>query len=83
MEEKMTRQARVSATISGCLTPREQQILVHITMGETNPRIAAALSLSIKTVEWHRTNLMKKLAMHTVADLVRYAIRNGLVVDDE
>lgn len=61
------------------LTPREQQVLEHITMGETNPRIAGALSLSIKTVEWHRTNLMKKLDVHTVADLVCFAIRHGLV----
>ncbi len=60
------------------LTAREQQILKHIVEGETNPQIAAALSLSIKTVDWHRANLMSKLDLHTVADLVRYALQNGL-----
>lgn len=61
------------------LTPREKEILRHIVDGETNPQIANALSLSVKTVEWHRTNLMSKLDLHTVADLVRYALQNGLV----
>jgi len=79
----MHRQTNVSTVMLESLTPREQQVLEHIAMGETNPRIAVALSLSVKTVEWHRTNLMKKLAVHTVADLVRYALRHGLVEDDE
>jgi DNA-binding NarL/FixJ family response regulator len=79
----MHRQANVSTVMPESLTPREQQVLEHIVMGETNPRIAVALSLSVKTVEWHRTNLMKKLAVHTVADLVRYALRHGLLEDDE
>ena len=79
----MHRQTNVSTVMLECLTHREQQVLEHIAMGETNPRIAVALSLSVKTVEWHRTNLMKKLAVHTVADLVRYALRHGLVEDDE
>ncbi len=64
---------------AGTLTPREREILQHIVDGETNPQIANALSLSVKTVEWHRTNLMSKLNTHTVADLVRYALQNGLV----
>ncbi len=60
------------------LTPREKEILKHIAQGETNPQIAMALSLSIKTVDWHRANLMSKLDLHTVADLVRYALKSGL-----
>ncbi len=61
------------------LTPRETEILKHIARGESNPQIAAALSLSVKTVDWHRTNLMSKLDLHSVADLVRYALHNNLV----
>ncbi len=60
------------------ITPRELEILKHIVSGETNSQIAAALSISIKTVEWHRANLMSKLDAHTVADLVRYALEHGL-----
>jgi len=60
------------------LTPRECEILKHIVAGQTNPQIAAALGISAKTVEWHRTNLMSKLNVHTVADLVRYALEQKL-----
>lgn len=61
------------------LTDRETEILKHIVKGMTTAQIAVALSLSVKTVEWHRTNLMNKLDLHNVVDLVRYAIQNGLV----
>jgi DNA-binding NarL/FixJ family response regulator len=63
------------------LTPREKEILEHIVQGETNLQIAGSLSLSIKTVEWHRTNLMSKLNAHNAAELVRIALERGLVVD--
>ena len=62
------------------ITPREMEILQHIVSGKTNAEIAAALSLSIKTVEWHRANLMSKLDTHSVADLVRYALQHGLAM---
>ena len=61
------------------LTPRECEILKHIVAGQTNPQIGTALGISAKTVEWHRTNLMSKLNVHTVADLVRYALEHKLV----
>lgn len=60
------------------LTQRETEVLQYIVQGMTNSQIALALSLSIKTVEWHRTNLMNKLNLHCVADLVRYALQNEL-----
>ena len=41
--------------------------------------VAVALNLSVKTAETHRTNLMRKLGLHSVADLTRYAVRNGIV----
>ncbi len=64
------------------LTPREQQILEHITQGQTSARIAEALSISVNTVEWHRANLMSKLGVHTVAELVRYAFQHGMVQEE-
>jgi len=63
------------------LTGRETEVLKLVAEGRTNPQIAAALSLSVKTVEWHRSNLMHKLDAHTTADLVRFAVRQGLVRD--
>ncbi len=63
------------------LTPREKEILAHIVEGETNSEIATGLSLSVKTVEWHRGNLMGKLNVHNAAELVRVALERGLVVD--
>jgi DNA-binding NarL/FixJ family response regulator len=77
--EEIHRQAESPAPATEALTPREKEILVHVAQGETGPQTAAALSLSVKTVEWHRANLMNKLDAHTTADLVRYAIRHGLV----
>ena len=45
--------------------------------------LGVALFISVKTVEWHRTNLMSKLRVHNVADLVRYAVRQGLVEEND
>lgn len=63
------------------LTPREVEVLRHIVHGNTNQQIASELHLSVKTVEWHRSNLMNKLGTHSVADLVRYAVEKGLASD--
>jgi two-component system response regulator NreC len=60
------------------LTSREREILQRIAEGQTTKEIAAHLGLSVKTVESHRSNLMRKLDMHETATLVRYAIRRGL-----
>lgn len=65
------------------LTPRERQILERIAAGDKNSKIARDLSLSVKTVEWHRSNLMAKLDVHSVADLVRYAVEHGLLLDQD
>jgi len=64
------------------LTLREREILALIASGSTNQRIADLLELSRKTVESHRTNIMKKLDAHDVTELVRYAIRTGLIPVD-
>jgi len=61
------------------LTPRELEILQHIVAGKSNKEIAAELNLSANTVAVHRANIMDTLGIHKTAELVVYAIRNGLV----
>jgi two-component system response regulator NreC len=61
------------------LTPRENEVLTHIAEGLTNPEIAEVLTISVKTVDRHRENIMRKLNMHSRIDLVKYAIRKGLI----
>ena len=61
------------------LTPRELEILQHIVSGKSNKEIAAELNLSANTVAVHRANIMDALGIHKTAELVVYAIRNGLV----
>lgn len=61
------------------LTNRERDVLRRIAEGLRSREIADALHLSLKTVETHRSNLMNKLGIHNVANLVRFAIREGLV----
>src|SRR5437588_12847462 len=61
------------------LTPREQEVIKLIAEAHTNAQIAEILHLSEKTVESHRANLLRKLGMRDRVELVRYAIRRGLV----
>ena len=60
------------------LTSRERQVLQLVAEGKTTKESARLMSLSIKTVECHRTHIMQKLNIHGVAGLVRYALRQGL-----
>jgi len=62
------------------LTTREREVLKLLAEGHTIREIAETLVISPKTVEGHKTNLMSKLDIHRKADLIRYAIRNGIVV---
>jgi DNA-binding NarL/FixJ family response regulator len=64
--------------VASGLTTRETEILRRVAAGETSRQIALALNLSAKTVEWHRSNLMSKLGVRSVAELVRYAIEHGM-----
>src|SRR5882672_4215434 len=61
------------------LTPRERQILQLIAEGNTTKELARLLNISFKTAESHRNHIMKKLDIHEVAGLVRYAIQQGLL----
>ena len=64
---------------SQILTLHECEVLRLISSGLTNKQIAERLFISVKTVETHRTNIMQKLDIHTIAELVRYAIKVGLI----
>jgi NarL family two-component system response regulator LiaR len=61
------------------LTPREREVLQLVAEGQTNRLIALRLGLSPKTVDSHRTNLMRKLGLHDAQGLTRFAVRRGLV----
>ena len=64
------------------LTPRELEVIRLIAQGLSNQTIAEQLGLSRKTVDVHRANLMRKLDLHTVTELVKYALRRGLITLD-
>jgi DNA-binding NarL/FixJ family response regulator len=61
------------------LTPRQREVLQRIAEGRSTREIAEGLHLSVKTVETHRAELMRRLGIHDVAGLTRYAIRHGLI----
>ncbi len=61
------------------ITAREREVLTRIALGDSNKRAALAMRLSIKTVEKHRANLMRKLEVHNTAGMTLFAIRNGLL----
>ncbi len=61
------------------LTTREREVLQHIAEGKTNKEIATQLGLSVYTVEAHRGRVMEKLNLHSTGELVRFALRNGLI----
>lgn len=61
------------------LTTREREVLQLTVEGRTNGEIANTLGISVRTAETHRANLMKKLSVHSQADLIRYAIKRGII----
>jgi DNA-binding NarL/FixJ family response regulator len=61
------------------LTPREREIVQLVAEGRSNKEIASTLKISTKTVEAHRANMMHKLGLTSVSELVRYAIRNQII----
>ncbi len=65
---------------SDSLTPRERQVLKLVAEGRTSRDIAELLSISTRTVEHHRANLLKKLNINNTADLIKYAIQKGYIL---
>jgi len=79
LDPQVSRPDALRGERGGGLTPRELEVLQHIVAGKSNKEIAADLSLSVNTVAVHRANIMDTLGIHKTAELVTYAIRNGLV----
>ena len=61
------------------LTPREREVVQLLAEGKSSKEVAVILGLSVKTAETHRSNIMRKLELHSVSDLVLYAVRNNIV----
>jgi DNA-binding NarL/FixJ family response regulator len=79
IDPQVSKPASLKGERGAGLTPRELEILQHIVAGKSNKEIATVLSLSSNTVAVHRANIMDALGIHKTAELVVYAIRNGLV----
>jgi DNA-binding NarL/FixJ family response regulator len=71
--------AEPAQTPSSTLTGREREVLQLLVEGHSNKEVASSLGIGVKTAEAHRANLMKKLGVHSMSELVRYAIRNKIV----
>lgn len=78
VEEYIHRLEKNDNSAYSILTPREREVLQLIAEGESTKAIAKELFVSNKTIEWHRRQLMNKLGAQSVAELVKYAIREGL-----
>jgi DNA-binding NarL/FixJ family response regulator len=68
-----------SGDSSSLLSPREREIIQLLAEGKNNYEVAGALNISVKTVETHRAHIMEKLDLHSITELVHYAIRNRIV----
>jgi len=79
LDPQVAKTATLKGESSSALTPRELEVLQLIVDGQSNKEIAAKLGLSANTVAVHRANIMDALGIHKAAELVVYAIRNGLV----
>ncbi|MGH9689913.1 MAG: response regulator [Candidatus Acidiferrales bacterium] len=70
---------RGSSDVKERLTPREREIIRLISEGNSSKQVASALGISVKTADTHRANIMRKVQVHTVSELVRYALRNKII----
>jgi DNA-binding NarL/FixJ family response regulator len=75
---RRTEQRNDEANLHTPVTAREREIIQLLAEGKSNKEAAAALGISVKTIEAHRANVMRKLHLRSVSDLVRYAIRNKI-----
>jgi DNA-binding NarL/FixJ family response regulator len=71
--------ALAAARVPTRLSAREREIVQLLAEGRTNKEIASLLGIAFKTVDAHRTNVMRRLSMHSVAELVRYAVRERII----
>ena len=77
--EGYMRGAEAGQDAAESITPREREIIQLLAEGSSNKEVAATLGVSVKTIETHRANIMRKLHLRSISDLVRYAIRNKMV----
>jgi DNA-binding NarL/FixJ family response regulator len=78
VESMVRKTARRPARVSADLTDREREVLQLMSEGKSTKQIAATLDVSIKTIETHRSRIMDKVGIHSVAELTKFAIREGL-----
>ncbi|MCP4423279.1 MAG: response regulator transcription factor [Chloroflexi bacterium] len=83
VQDFVTRKEPKTEPLTDNLTAREQEVLFLIAEGLTNPQIAPQLGISVKTVDRHRENIMRKLNLHSRVALVKYAIKKGLIDLDD
>ena len=79
VRDYLSGERETSADVVDGLTEREQEVLAHLADGASNQEIAETLNISPKTVARHRENIMRKLNLHSRAELVKYAIRKGII----
>lgn len=77
MVDAMMRPAKAESGGEAALTPRQREVMVHLARGETTKQIAAAMNISVKTVETHRARMMETLGLRSGTQLVRFAIQHG------
>ena len=78
----LNRDEKVAANPLNAITAREKQVLTRIASGQSNKAVARELKLSVKTVEKHRANLMRKLELHNAAGIARFALNHHLISTD-
>ena len=83
VREYLTRSEKTDSTVFSMLTSREREVLQLLAEGRSTSEIARRLSVSVKTVETHRQRIMTKLNIHSLAELIKYAIREGLTSLDK
>ncbi len=79
VNDYLTQESHAESGGMNGLTDREQEVLAHLADGATNLEIGETLGISPKTVARHRENIMRKLGMHSRTELVKYAIRKGII----
>jgi DNA-binding NarL/FixJ family response regulator len=78
-ENPVTTATEGSKPVRARLTPREREILQLLAEGKSNKEVSGLLGISVNTAEAHRANIMLKLGVHSVAELVHYAVRNQII----
>jgi DNA-binding NarL/FixJ family response regulator len=79
LDDYLKRGERQDDLVVAAVTAREREIIQLVAEGQSNKEAASTLAVSVKTIEAHRANIMRKLHLRSVSDLVRYAIRNKIV----